>query len=46
MVMAAASTARPMIWPPTSRVLSGNDADTSLTLTGVDAGDGSGEGVT
>ncbi len=46
MVMAAASTARPMIWPPTKRVLSGNDADTSLTLTGVDDGDGSGEGVT
>ena len=46
MVMAAASTARPMIWPPTRRVLSGNDADTSLTLTGVDDGDGSAEGVT
>jgi len=43
MVTAVASTARPMIWPPTRRVESGNEADTSLTWTG--AGDGVGSGV-
>jgi hypothetical protein len=49
MVTAAASTAKPMIWPPTRRVSSGNDADTSATRMGTcdadgdDAGDGDGE---
>ena len=48
MVTAAASTARPTIWPPTRRVESGKDADTSLTRMGtaVGAGDGSGVGET
>jgi hypothetical protein len=48
MVTAAANTARPTICPPTSRVLSGNDADTSLTwrAAGAGTGDGSGVGVT
>jgi hypothetical protein len=45
MVTAAASTARPTIWPPTSRVLSGNDADTSLTRRDAGAGTGDGSGV-
>jgi hypothetical protein len=45
MVTAAASTARPTIWPPTSRVLSGNEADTSLTWRDVGAGTGDGSGV-
>lgn len=46
MVTAVASTARPTIWPPTRRVESGNDADTSLTWMGTDAGVGSGVGET
>ncbi len=48
MVTAAASTARPMIWPPTRRVSSGKDVDTSATRMGICAGDGDGvgEGVT
>jgi len=53
MMTAAASTARPMIWPPTRRVLSGKDADTSATRMGICAGDdddgdgdSDGEGVT
>ena len=45
MVTAVASTARPTIWPPTRRVESGNDADTSLTWRGTGAGVGSGVGV-
>src|SRR5215831_15519926 len=44
MVTAAASTARPMIWPPARRVSSGNDADTSATRTGICAGDGDADG--
>jgi len=52
MMTAAASTARPMIWPPTRRVSSGKDADTSATRMGTcggedDDADGDGEeGVT
>jgi len=48
MVRAAASTARPMIWPPTRRVSRGKDVDTSATRMGTCAGDGDGvgEGVT
>ena len=48
MVTAAASTARPMIWPPTRRVSRGKDVDTSATRMGTCAGDGDGvgEGVT
>jgi hypothetical protein len=46
MVTAVASTARPTIWPPTRRVESGNDADTSLTWRGTGAGVGSGVGET
>ena len=45
MVTAVASTARPTIWPPTRRVESGNDAETSLTWRGTAAGVGSGVGV-
>jgi len=44
MVTAAASTARPMIWPPTRRVSSGNDADTSATRMGTCVGDGDADG--
>src|SRR5215468_3618187 len=40
MVTAAASTARPMTWPLTRRVSSGNDADTSATRMGTCAADG------
>jgi hypothetical protein len=51
MMTAAARTARPMIWPPTRRVSSGKDADTSATRMGTcagddDDGDSDGEGVT
>jgi hypothetical protein len=46
MVTAVASTASPTIWPPTRRVESGNDADTSLTWSGTGAGVGSGVGET
>src|SRR5690348_13317425 len=44
MVTAAASTARPMIWPPTRRVSSGNDVDTSATRMGTCVGDADGDG--
>src|SRR5262245_9448183 len=44
MVTAAASTARPMIWPLTSRFSSGNDADTPATRTEACAGDGGADG--
>ena len=44
MVTAAASTARPMTWPLTSRVSSGNEADTSATRMGTCAADGDAEG--
>ena len=44
MVTAAASTARPMTWPLTRRVSSGNDADTSATRMGTCAADGDAEG--
>jgi hypothetical protein len=40
MVTAAANTARPMTWPLTRRVSSGNDADTSATRMGTCAADG------
>jgi hypothetical protein len=46
MVTAAARTARPIIWPPTRRVSSGNDADTSATRIGTGAADGDGDGET